>query len=179
MLNTNIKHEKLRQNTQKSNVIRCCLADGKLKLMDIHQEKGASKWLSTSQLKGEGYYFNKQEFWYLVKLRHSCSLSLLSTQCICGAQNYVQHAFSCKKIRFCSPETQSYQECNHWITHSSYQFVLAPHDFTGSLYLIWFVNCKTIELVLIITCLGGWFGTNCPSAFLKILKLPKSLCEKQ
>lgn len=113
MLNTNIKHEKLQQNTQKSNVIRCCLADGKLKLMDIHQEKGASKWLSTSPLKDEGYYFNKQEFWYLVKLRHSCSLSLLSTQCICGAQNDVQHAFSYKKIRFCSPETQSYQECNH------------------------------------------------------------------
>ena len=121
MLNTNIKHEKLQQNTQKSNVIRCCLADGKLKLMDIHQEKGASKWLSTSPLKDEGYYFNKQEFWYLVKLRHSCSLSLLSTQCICGAQNDVQHAFSYKKIGFCSPETQSYQECNHWITHSSYQ----------------------------------------------------------
>ena len=27
------------------------------------------------------------------------------------------------------------------------------------------------ELVLNITCLGGQFGINCPSAFLKILKL--------
>ena len=28
-----------------------------------------------------------------------------------------------------------------------------------------------VELVLVITCLEGQFGINCPSAFLKILKL--------
>ena len=32
----------------------------------------------------------------------------------------------------------------------------------------------SILLVLVITCLGSRFGINCPSAFLKILKLPKS-----
>ena len=30
-----------------------------------------------------------------------------------------------------------------------------------------------MKLVLVITCLGGQFGINCPSAFLKILWLPK------
>ena len=30
-----------------------------------------------------------------------------------------------------------------------------------------------LELVLVITYLGGRFGINCPSAFLKILKLPE------
>ena len=29
------------------------------------------------------------------------------------------------------------------------------------------------QLVLVITCLGGLFGINYPSAFLKILKLPE------
>ena len=31
----------------------------------------------------------------------------------------------------------------------------------------------TVQLVLVITCLGGRFAINCPSAFLKILKLPE------
>ena len=31
-----------------------------------------------------------------------------------------------------------------------------------------------IEFVLVITCLAGQFGINCPSAFLKILKLSES-----
>ena len=30
-----------------------------------------------------------------------------------------------------------------------------------------------IQLVLVLTCLRGRFGINCPCAFLKILKLPK------
>ena len=35
----------------------------------------------------------------------------------------------------------------------------------------WFL-CKwtSNNIVLVITCLGGWFGINCPSAFSKILK---------
>ena len=32
---------------------------------------------------------------------------------------------------------------------------------------------KISQLVLVITCLGGRFGINCPSAFLKILKFPE------
>ena len=97
MLKTNIKLEKLRQNTKKLNVMRCPLSDEKLKLNDIHQEKGASIWLSTLPLRDEGYCLNKQEFWDLVKLRYGWPLSRLPTQCICGAQYNVQHAFSCKK----------------------------------------------------------------------------------
>ena len=30
-----------------------------------------------------------------------------------------------------------------------------------------------IELVLVITCLGGWFAINCPSKILKTFQLPK------
>ena len=34
-------------------------------------------------------------------------------------------------------------------------------------------SSSNMLLVLLITCLGGRFGTNCPSAFLKLLKLPQ------
>ena len=61
MLKTNIKLEKLRQNTKQLNVMRCSLSDEKLS--DIHQEKGASIWLSTLPLRDEGCCLNKQEFW--------------------------------------------------------------------------------------------------------------------
>ena len=47
MPKTNIKLEKLRQNTHKLKAIRCSLSDEKLKFNDILQEKGASIWIST------------------------------------------------------------------------------------------------------------------------------------
>ena len=59
MLQANIKLEKFRQNTQKSNVTRYSLSDEKLKLNDIHIEKGALIWLSMLPLKDEGYCLNK------------------------------------------------------------------------------------------------------------------------
>ena len=34
-------------------------------------------------------------------------------------------------------------------------------------------NVLAKSIVLVITCLGGQFGINCPSTFLKILKLPE------
>ena len=58
MLKTNIKLEKLRQNTQRLNVIRCSLSDEK-PLNEIHQEKGPSIWLTTFPLKDEGYCLNR------------------------------------------------------------------------------------------------------------------------
>ena len=100
MLKTNIKLEKLRQNTKKLNVIGCSLSDEKLKLNDTHQGNGASIWLSMLPLRDEGYCLNKQEFWDLVKLRYGWPLSRLPTQCICGTQYDVQHALSCKKDSF-------------------------------------------------------------------------------
>ena len=48
MLKTNIKLDKLQQNAKKINVIRCSLSDEKLKLNDIHQEKGAPMHLRSS-----------------------------------------------------------------------------------------------------------------------------------
>ena len=78
------------------------MSDEKLKLNNIHQEKGASIWLSMLPLKGEGYCLNKQEFWDLVKLRYGWPLSRLPTQCICGAQ-YDVHALSCKEGGFITP----------------------------------------------------------------------------
>ena len=85
MLKTNIRLEKLQQNTQKLNVIRCSLSEEKLKLNDIHQVKGASIWLSTLPLKDEGYCLNKQEFRDLVKSRYGWPFSRLPTQWICGS----------------------------------------------------------------------------------------------
>ena len=55
MLKTNIKLEKLQQNTQKLNVIQCSLSDENLKVNNTHQEKGASIWLLTLPLKDEEY----------------------------------------------------------------------------------------------------------------------------
>ena len=43
-MSTGMKYTKL-------NVVRCSLSDVKLKLKNIHQEKGASIWLSTLPLK--------------------------------------------------------------------------------------------------------------------------------
>ena len=38
----------------------------------------------------------------------------------------------------------------------------------------WFLNLVDLSVsVLVITCLGGQFVINCPSAVLKILKLPQ------
>ena len=37
--------------------------------------------------------------------------------------------------------------------------------------IIWSRIIIKVEFVLVSTCLGGWFRINCPSAFLKILKL--------
>ena len=100
MKRRDIKLEKLQENIQKLNVIRCSLSDEKLKLNNIQQENGASIWLWMLPLKDERYFLNRQEFWDLVKLRYDWSLSRLPTQCICGAQNDEQHALSCKKVGF-------------------------------------------------------------------------------
>ena len=62
-IKTSINLEKLGQNTQKLNVLRCSLPDGNLKSKDIHQEKGALIWLPTLPLKDEGQCLNKQKFW--------------------------------------------------------------------------------------------------------------------
>ena len=48
--------------------MRCSLSDGKLKLNNIHQEKGASIWLSTLPTKDKEYCLNKRECKDLVKL---------------------------------------------------------------------------------------------------------------
>ena len=76
------------------------MSDEKLKLNDIHPEKGTSIWLSRLPLKEKGYCLNKQEFWDLVKLRYVWPLSWLLMQCICGAQYNMQHALSYKKSGF-------------------------------------------------------------------------------
>ena len=88
---------------KKLNVMRCFLSDQKLKLNGIHQDSGASIWLSTLPLKDKGYCLNKQEFWDLVKLRYGWPLSRLLTHCICGARYDVQHALPCKKGGFITP----------------------------------------------------------------------------
>ena len=81
MPKTNIKVEKLPQNTRKLNTIQSSLSNEKLKLNDIHHEKGALIWLSTLSLKYERYYLNQQEFWDLLKLRYAWPLSRLPIQC--------------------------------------------------------------------------------------------------
>ena len=42
-----------------------------------------------------------------------------------------------------------------------------------SFSLYFMVDINEVLLILVNTCLGGRFGINCPSAFLKILKLPE------
>ena len=98
------KVEKLQQNTQKLNAIRCFLSDEKLKSNDIHQEKYASIWLSTLPLKDKGFCLNKKEFWDLVKLRYSWSLSRLPIH----LYNICTTSFVLQKRRFYNSKTQPY-----------------------------------------------------------------------
>lgn len=58
---------------------------------------------------------------------------------------------------------RSFQNCDQ---QQYYSVVNHDNHFCSYLLLL-----LAIVLVLIITCLGGQFGTNCLSVFLKILKL--------
>ena len=112
MLQTNIRLEKFWQNTQQLNVMRCSLSDEKLKINEIHQEKGESIWLLTLPLNYEGYCLDKQKFWDLL---WSYSMvghyhDVLCTTC-----------FVLQKRQFYNPNIQPYRKCNRWVTLSSFE----------------------------------------------------------
>ena len=70
------------------------------KLLEIISEKGASLWLTTLPIKEEGFQFNKQTFWDLMRIRYGYQLIRLPVKCACGAHFDLQHALSCKKGGF-------------------------------------------------------------------------------
>ena len=43
-----------------------------------------------------GFYLNKQEFWDSIRVRYGIPLSRLPSNCACGANFNVEHAFTCK-----------------------------------------------------------------------------------
>ena len=80
--------------------LRKNLRPEQIRLIDINQETGASSWLTTIPLKEEGYMFNKQSFWDLIRLRYGWSLKRLPETCECGTNFTTDHALSCKKGGF-------------------------------------------------------------------------------
>ena len=70
------------------------------KLLEIISKKGASLWLTTLPIKEEGFQFDKQTFWDLMRIRYGYQLTRLPEKCACGAHFDLQHALSCKKSGF-------------------------------------------------------------------------------
>ena len=107
MLKTNIKLEKVWENTEKINVIRSSLLDEKLKLNNIHHEKSGSIRLLTLPLKDEGCCLKKQ-----------LGFSEVTVWLVIITATYPMHFRSSKKCKTCfdlwfyNPETKSYKKCN-------------------------------------------------------------------
>ena len=58
---------------------------------------------------------------------------------------------------------------NMWNRYRNIQ-TLSIESFSNEKWTCFSNNVVNVKLVLVITCLWGKFGINCPSAFLKILK---------
>ena len=61
------------------------------------QEKGASAWLGTLPIEEHGFILHKGAFRDAIALRYGWQPNGMSTLCLCGKANNVQHALSCTK----------------------------------------------------------------------------------
>ena len=64
-------------------------------LMSVAAEKGVSSWLTADPSPKYGTVLNKSDFRDAVCLRYGFKLDGLPTQCVCGADMTVDHAFTC------------------------------------------------------------------------------------
>lgn len=69
----------------------------KNKILEIISEKGTSNWLSTIPLKKYGFYLEKQAFRDALRIRYGIQIANIPQKCACGAQNNMEHAFTCKR----------------------------------------------------------------------------------
>lgn len=76
------------------------VTSNRLKVLELHQEQGASIWLTSLPLKDEGYVINKQNFVDLIRLRYDWHLNRFPDLCECGSKFTVEHALLCKKGGF-------------------------------------------------------------------------------
>ena len=70
--------------------------------MDLGSEKGASSWLGVLPLTEHGFDLHKGAFCDALSLRYGWQLTHLPSNCVCGKQFTVEHAFSCSRGGFTS-----------------------------------------------------------------------------
>ena len=96
----NIKINKEKRYKATLTELRTHLDENEKHLNDITREKGVSNWLKPCPISDQGYYLNKQQFWYCVRLRNGWRLTNIPSTCSCGSKMDIQHAMSCKKGGF-------------------------------------------------------------------------------
>ena len=97
-----IKSKKRENNKNMLAALRNQFTDQQNRVNKINQETGASIWLTTLPLKGEGFVLNKQNFLDLIRLRYGWELTRLPENCECVSKFNIEHAISCKKGGFVS-----------------------------------------------------------------------------
>ena len=65
--------------------------------IELAQEKGAGAWLTTTPIQSLGFSLNKQQFHDSICLRYGWKVPNTPNHCICGDENSVDHALSCKR----------------------------------------------------------------------------------
>ena len=76
-----VKLMKLQYHQEQLNELRLKFSDQQKRLNELNQEQGASSWLTTLPILGEGYDLTKQLFWDLTRIRYGWSLTRLPTNC--------------------------------------------------------------------------------------------------
>ena len=61
------------------------------------REKGSRSWLTALPIKSLGYTLNKREFQNSIFLRYDWRIPNKPSYCLCGVNNDINHALSCKK----------------------------------------------------------------------------------
>ena len=65
--------------------------------MALAREKGSGSWLTALPIKSLGYTSNKREFQDSICLRYDWRIPNKPSYCLCGVNNDINHALSCKK----------------------------------------------------------------------------------
>ena len=90
-----IRKEKQQALAEKETSLNEQLPDNLKRAITLSMEKGASSWLTTLPLREHGFNLTKGEFVDAIHLRYGWPLKHLPSQCVCGNNFSVEHAFSC------------------------------------------------------------------------------------
>ena len=94
-INRKIKAQRHQQQQKEAASLREKLPQDMKRVMDFCSEKGASSWLGVIPLEEHGFRLHKGAFRDALCLRYGWQLSHLPSQCVCGKNFTVEHAFSC------------------------------------------------------------------------------------